>query len=832
MIEIKNLSKTYKSKKSIDTNAINNISLTFGDKGLVFIVGKSGSGKSTLLNLIGGLDSIDAGEIIVDGINICKLNDKQLDSYRNSYIGFVFQEFNLLEEFNVFDNVNLSLKLQNIDDSKLVKKILKDVDLNNLDKRNINELSGGQKQRVSIARALVKKPKLLLCDEPTGNLDRKSSDQIFNILKEISKDELVIVVSHDIEAANTYANRIIRIEDGRIIEDNKKEKKTKQEKNLIFNKSKLPFSYILKMAYSYIMDKPFRLIMTILLTMIAISFMCFSVNVYLFNDTSLLVSTIKDNEYFNLNIEHRSIKVDGHNNREEKILSLNDNDIKYLENLTSSKVNNKYSLNENGNNISFEFGSISEELLENDAFDTLPSGFSFVSLNDNRLIKNIIGEYPKSDNEIVIHKFFADSMMAFGIKEINNELYFPKSYEEIINDKKEIKLGSKSVIISGIVDEDNHLYKRAMESGEFWSEKLERFFYENYFKKASLIYVNSSFIKGFDLNNNLNLDSLKIDINNVDISKELKLLNDKIEYVNLDGNLISSNDIQLNELILSVDDAKRLLPNYNANLDSYIKKNSNLSYKDIIINYTKEYIKNYNINDNITNLVKVGIDSNTYKIKIIGITLNEENYISKEYINFFKNSNSSVISTYIYVDNTDILKKVMNELEVLYTKKYFLPGDKYLVSFDNSTRVSSVIYVYNMIKNYLFYLSLTFICFTSLLILNFISSSITNVKKQIGILRAIGTTNKDVIKIFGCETLIISIISWIFGIIVWLFECSTLNNSIFEGEFFSLNGIVIEWIVPFIVLLFIIILSIMITITLINKINKVKPIDVILDRRV
>ena len=826
MIEIKNLSKTYKSRKSIDTNAINNISLKLDNKGLVFIVGKSGSGKSTLLNLIGGLDNPDKGSIFVDNKDICKFSDKELDSYRNSYVGFVFQEFNLLEEFNVFENIDLSLKLQGIDKNDEVNNVLKEVDLKDLGNRNINELSGGQKQRVSIARALIKKPKLLLCDEPTGNLDRKSSEGIFNLLKSISKNELVLVVSHDIESALKYADRIIKIEDGKVIEDKRKERKIESNNKLELTKTKLPFKYIYKMAYSYLMDKPFRLVLTVLLTMLAISFMSFAFNTYIFDETSLLVKTVKDNDFYNLKIEHRFIETDGSGNREERVLPFNDEDTTYLESIFESTSNKSYDLVENGKILSFEFGEVTEEYKENEALNSLPSSFSFIELNDKRLINKLIGNYPINDNEIVIHKFFADIMIKFGIKDINDELYFPKDYDEIVSSNREIKLGKHGLIIKGIVDEDNHLYKRAMYSGEFWNDNLKTFFKENYYKNSSIIYVDKSFIDNIELGNDLDISLLNLEYSGIK-NNYIKLLDSEINYISMNSIESKIDNISLNEVIISMDTLKIYDYNYRINLDSYLKKHSSLSYKQILINYTKEYLKNNSLDDLKIKLIK---DDREDDLKIVGVSLDDYNYISSNYLNEFSNSKKHVNSIYYYANDSKILKNVFNELEVMYSKKYFYPGNKYIISFSNSTKVSGIIYLYSFIKRFLFALSLMFICFAFLLILNFISNTITNVKKQIGILRSIGTSNKDVIKIFGCEALIISIISSIFGIIVWLVESKVLNNYFFGDEFFILNGVVTKPIVALLSLLFNIIISLIITIVLINKINKVKPIDVILDR--
>lgn len=220
MLETRELVKIYKPKKGVPVTALDKVTLTFPEKGMVFLLGKSGSGKSTLLNVLGGLDNYNGGEIIIKGVSSKDFKQKHFDSYRNTYVGFIFQEYNILDDFTVGANIALAIELQ---DRKAkdeeINAILKEVDLEGYSNRKPNELSGGQKQRVAIARALVKNPQIIMADEPTGALDSNTGRQIFDTLKKLSTDKLVIVVSHDREFAEQYADRIIELADGRVISD-------------------------------------------------------------------------------------------------------------------------------------------------------------------------------------------------------------------------------------------------------------------------------------------------------------------------------------------------------------------------------------------------------------------------------------------------------------------------------------------------------------------------------------------------------------------------------------------------------------------------------------
>ncbi len=223
MIRLNNVNKYYNRKKSNEIHVINDTSLVLEEKGLVTFLGPSGCGKTTLLNAIGGLDKVNSGEIWLDDDKItCRSNNKK-DEIRNASIGYIFQNYNLIEDATVFENVALVLKMMGIRDKAEIEErvmfVLQRVGIDRYKNRPAKMLSGGERQRVGIARAIVKNPKIIIADEPTGNLDSKNTIEIMNIIKAISREKLVILVTHEREIAEFYASRIIEILDGRIVSD-------------------------------------------------------------------------------------------------------------------------------------------------------------------------------------------------------------------------------------------------------------------------------------------------------------------------------------------------------------------------------------------------------------------------------------------------------------------------------------------------------------------------------------------------------------------------------------------------------------------------------------
>ena len=268
MLQVKNIYKQYKTGNLIQ-KALDDVSLNFRDNEFVAILGPSGSGKTTLLNIIGGLDRYDKGDLIINGISTKKYKDRDWDSYRNHTIGFVFQSYNLIPHQTILANVELALTIsgepRNIRKKKAIKA-LEQVGLADHIHKKPNQLSGGQMQRVAIARALVNNPDIILADEPTGALDSDTSIQVMNLLKEVAKDRLVIMVTHNPELAENYATRIVKLRDGKILSDTnpyiiEKEKQKKPEhKNL--RKTSMSFLTSLSLSFNNLKTKKGRTILT------------------------------------------------------------------------------------------------------------------------------------------------------------------------------------------------------------------------------------------------------------------------------------------------------------------------------------------------------------------------------------------------------------------------------------------------------------------------------------------------------------------------------------------------------------------------------------------
>ena len=792
MIRFNNVNKEYKSKKGQITKALTDININLGNKGLVFIIGKSGSGKSTLLNILGGLDSKTSGKIYIDNKDIDSFREKDYDSYRNTYIGFIFQDFNLLEEYNVFDNVMLSAKLlrKKVNKEEILN-LLERLGLKGLEYRNINELSGGQKQRVGIARALIKNPKVILADEPTGNLDSHSSLETFKLLKEISKEKLVVVVSHDLENANTYADKILELQDGNAIRN---DLTTEEKDNNTFSltRSRLPFKECLHFALTFLKSNKVKLFFTIILTMISLVFMGISVNSFLYDKGAFMAGVMRDNNEYIFDISKMEVEPQG----ASFPLDLTYEDENALKKSINEKLNPTYRLYNNNRLLTFTYGNYIEK---DEEFTHVPMWFLYVQVNDERILGNIKGKVPTNSNEIMVHKNVARYICKYGILDSTNNIYKPNSIDELINSNKEIMLGDNKVIITGIVD--------------------------NNLDDDYIIYVNG-FIDNAILNNDMNTFLTDAYLSRKDISaKNIAVYNSNVTLVT--DNITTLNK---NEIIISLDLFRELDPNFNSELNEYLLNNSNDNYNTLVYTFTNSYISANNSFNNLYITFNGNLNSEHIEddLKVVGISLDNNNYISNDYLTEIEstNSNKSNFSYRVYEDNFNELKKIINTYETNYNESgvyYYLT----LPHYDDLEQIDSI---YTFLAKYINIITLVFALFTILLFSNFIYISITYSKKQIGILRALGTNKSDIIRIFLYESIIVGIISYIISIILWFISINLLNNSLFGDKTYILNGIVTNPLVPILMFIYTIVISIIITFISLSKITKIKPIDAILNK--
>lgn len=304
MIELRNVSKTYRPKKGVPVQALKNVSVTFPDRGMYFILGRSGSGKTTALYLLGGLDACTEGDLLVDGKSTKHFSQKDWDAYRNREVGFVFQDYNLFERFSVEQNVSLASELQGEkrDDGR-VAQVLRAVGMEGYEKRAPKELSGGQQQRVAVARALIKDPSVLLADEPTGALDEKTGEELFGLLKELSKQKLVIVVSHDRDFAEKYGDGILEFADGEVIRDTvsnaapneRRDQDGEAAKHTVRSKRRgLGIASRLRLSAKGLVQHPVRMVVTIFLAMICFALAAFTNSVSSYDRDEVILRSMRE----------------------------------------------------------------------------------------------------------------------------------------------------------------------------------------------------------------------------------------------------------------------------------------------------------------------------------------------------------------------------------------------------------------------------------------------------------------------------------------------------------------------------------------------------------
>ncbi|CDC69442.1 aBC-type transport system ATPase component putative [Staphylococcus sp. CAG:324] len=458
MIKVNNITKLYHSSKGDEVVALNHLSINIKSRGLTFICGKSGAGKTTFLNLIGGLDKCSSGDIEVFGHVITKFSEQEITNYRNFVVGIVFQEFHLLEDCTVEENIYHAIHiLPEQHNHYSVDEVLELVGILDLKHRFINELSGGQKQRVSIARALVKKPKILLCDEPTGSLDFETGKQIIKLLKEISNKISVIIVSHQIEDANQFGDRVITFDNGLIKNDKIKndynnDKKINSELQLKKVKKKLKYKDLFKISCRFLKVKWSRLFIIIPLFLICLLLFNIILSINFSNNDRVIKKAMMDNHLDYVSIDKKYILNDG----KDKTLSgynMNENDYQYLKDNLNADIDIVY---DEFNCMYSNLGNGGSQLFEN-----IISKINYYSKQNRGAIEinqkfldrygyTLDGRLPKYDDEIVITEYIFELYQLTNYKDGSNEIKI-REHEDLIG-KTITFSSSKPFKIVGIID--------------------------------------------------------------------------------------------------------------------------------------------------------------------------------------------------------------------------------------------------------------------------------------------------------------------------------------------------------------------------------------------
>lgn len=714
MLKLENITKIYEGK-NFKQIALNDVTLAFRNNEFVSILGPSGSGKTTLLNIIGGLDKYTYGNLIIDGVSTRKYKERDWNNYRSKKVGFIFQSYNLINHQTVLSNVLLSLNIAGKpkkESIKLAKKVLKDVGLENYIKKKPNELSGGQMQRVAIARALVTNPDIILCDEPTGALDSQTSIQIMELLKEISKEKLVIMVTHNVTLANKYSDRVIALNDGVITYDTSPYEVENCSLKKIKNKRKTMNKFTsLSLSFNNLLTKKSRTLLTSFAGSIGIIGIALVLS--LSKGTQKYINKIEKNTFSKYPISIMESYIDYQNMFGKEKESCKNGSICSINDLSNNVVN------DNKINSISKFSNILKQNYENINNYTLDINYNYnIDLNiykDNKMIEH---------SSLYFKEFF------------NNNSPLLKEYTLIYG-----KLPEKYNEIVIVTDENGKLPLSIMKS----------------------LFINED----IDLSKTINISYEKI------IDSKFKLVSETSYYIyeNDTWQYIKNNQDKIND-ILDKSINLKITGILKLNKDAVISESGFIGYSKKLINYLNDEINSSNIkksileNNDINPLTNNLYDENmTYEMLLDSISINDKNPIKidiypKDYKS--KEKIESIIKKYNEENSND---------KVYYTD--------YLKVFLNSipSLIKMITYV------------LTAFIGVSLIVSSIMISIITYISvleriKEIGILRSLGASKKDIKNIFKAETIIIGTISGFIGVGVTI-----LLNKAIDKVIYNLMGI-------------------------------------------
>lgn len=716
MLELKNIKKSYKTGEFVQ-HALKGVSLTFDRNEFVCILGASGSGKTTLLNIIGGLDRYDSGDLIINNMSTKKFNDNLWDAYRNNCVGFIFQSYNLIGHLSVLENVEMSLTLSGVKNKK--EKALNALDrvgLKDHAYKKPNQLSGGQMQRVAIARAIVNDPEVILADEPTGALDTKTSKQIMELIKEISKEKLVIMVTHNPDLAKKYATRIIEVKDGEVISDSLPKEKYKDKNNIEIKKTKMSFLTALKLSFNNIRTKKGRTFLTAFASSIGI--IGISIILSLSNGFDKQVDIYQKNTLSNfpITISKSTMSMD-EKQMEEMMGSMMPGEGDY----PKDKVIYSFDINSynmlHTNNITKEYIEYIEKL-----DDSLISGISFTrATNLNLLVKN--GEDVKS---------VSTSELNMGVipKELDKEDFMMEAFDlldgEYPKDITDIVL---------VVDSKNRVDTKILKAlGLSDKEKID--FKEVLGKEIKLVFNNQYYTKYMNMFiPNSNLDDVYYNKENLTLKVVGIVRNKEDNYL---GQIATS----MNSLGNITDTSSMMSSN---NIGSILYKND-LVEKVISVNSSSDIVLSQSKSDNSV-FTGEKLDSDSKENMLLYLGSKDEPFMINIYPKDFESKDKIIEYLDKYnIDINDEDKIVYNDLASTF------------ISFGSK--------IMDAITVVLVAFSAVSLVVSSIMIGIITYISVLERTKEIGVLRSLGARKKDVSRVFNAETFIVGVLSGLIGVLI------------------------------------------------------------------
>ena len=797
MLKLNNIKKNYETGNE-SVKALKGISIEFRENEFVSILGPSGCGKTTLLNIIGGLDHYTSGDLIIDGISTKKYKDRDWDTYRNHRIGFVFQNYNLISHQTVLSNVELALTLSGVDKHIRRKKaieVLEKVGLKDQMYKKPNQMSGGQMQRVAIARALVNDPDILLADEPTGALDTKTSVQIMEILKEISKDRLIIMVTHNPELAEKYSTRIINLLDGEVTSDSKPYSSKKEEKEKIkeekrkAKKTSMSFLTAMNLSLNNLMTKKGRTILTAFAGSIGIIGIALILSIS--NGVQQYINNVEEETLtsYPLTVQEETVEIS------DLITTLQPDadkevheDGKIYSNDVMSEMMATMSAKVQSNNLeAFKSYIESDETNIQDYTSAISYSYNLnlqiykddtdeiVQVNPNTVLDELGMSMNEMQSAFVSTDVFSEM---FDSEEMNKQMYdlvagsWPTKYNEVVlvvDENNEIS--DFTLYALGLKDSDelSEMYQNILDGTPFEVEQTS-------YNIDDLVGMNFKFILNsdyYDKENGIWVDKRSDE-------KYMKELLENAEELTITG------IIKPNEESVVASTAGGVL--YLKDLKEYVINKINES------EIAKEQTENPDIN------VFTGQEFSDEEFDVNSLTPEQLAYLQSlsptEMAQVIENYEKQAGATYedvlnqigvidldkpssinIYPKDFDSKEEIVNIINNYNEKAQEEGHDENVIKYSDLVGVmmSGVSTIIDVIS----YVLMAFVSI-SLIVSSIMIGIITYISvlertKEIGILRAIGASKKDISRVFNAETFIEGLIAGVMGILITLLLTIPIN---------------------------------------------------------